>query len=277
MRLTRFGSITLPDNDAQHDFNIQARSALVELPDGSYDHDGSRVVLKPTTIRAKFLIIGQSAVDADGQAEALFRLLGAGRLPLFATMRDNNRERVTYAKMIGIQRGASVDRYDCELPLTITWQQDAPVWYDADDIAFFDSGLLFDNGLSFDGHYDEFTMYSSPYPFGLHNPGTLRSTQGTIVIVPETASSISDIRITNLTNSMSFRWSGTVAANERLDLDLLTRTVYLQSTDAFEFFTVENARQSAWMSLETGDNSLQLEGTISGTVKMYWQWSRMYL
>lgn len=274
MRLIRFGTIDLVEKDGQDDLPIRARSALVELPDGAFDQDGSRVVLKPVQVSRKFLVIQP---DIDGQIESLLRLLGRGRLPLVAQLRDNQRERVIYAKLTDVKRSARADTYQWMQEIQVTWQIDFPFWQDADDVLFFDTGLFFDSGLFFDGHYDTFNVDRPTYPFGMHNPGTARGVQGAVILVPDAASSISDLRLSNLTNDMSFEYAGAVAAGERLEFDLLTRTVQLDYTDAYADFRVANARQSDWMALEVGNNSLKLESTITGTVKLYWQWSRLYL
>lgn len=274
MRLFRFGSIDLIEKDGQDELPIKARSVLVELPDGAFDQDGGRVVFKPVTISRKFLVIQP---DIDGQVESLLRLLGRGRLPLFAKLRDNTRQRVIYAKLTDVRRGARAEDYTWQQEIQVTWQVDFPFWADSADIKFFDTGLFFDSGLFFDGHYETFNVDRPTYHFGIHNPGTTRGVWGAVVIVPDAASSMSNLRLSNQTNDMSFQFSGAVAAGERLEFDFLTRTVMLDYTNAYDDFRVANARQSDWMALEVGNNSLKLESTITGTVKLYWQWRRLYL
>lgn len=276
MRLTRFGTVDLPEANAQDTFPISARSGLVDLPNGAFDRDGQRLFLRPARITRRTEMNG---AEIDPRINALFKELGKGRNILRAMWRDDVTEMVTWGKLVNVQRSVDVDTYDCKTPLVITWEQDYPYWIHSDDGWFFDSGETFDSGLNFDGAYRHFIINTAlPYDFTILNEGNVALQAMTWVIVPRTpGSSLVNPKISNLTNGMSFQYTGTVAAGERLVVDILTRTAELDGTSVYENFSLSGDKQVQWMLLETDTNSMRLTGTLTGAMDMYVIMSRHYL
>ena len=275
MRLISFAGVNLPDPDAEDDFPIVVRSSIVGLQNGGFDQDGAAAVLKNSTIRRRTMLVGSRL---DEQADTLYATIGRGRSLLRAQLRDG-RVRVTYAKFTGLTRPVKTDDYDVKQPVTFTWSQDWPFWLDNDHQIFFDNGNRFDSGLTFDGNYTATVMTASPHTWSVPYVGTARGTLGAFCIQPRTGSSLTGLVITNLTNGLQVAFAGTVAASTRLDINWLKKTVYNDSSNAIELFSLPNPKQTEFMWLDNsgnGGNNFKITGTIVGTVDVFVQWSGMH-
>lgn len=273
MRLVRFGTVDLPDKDVESSLPVSARSALIDLPGGAIDQDGNTLNLQSATLSHRALIVDQ----IDPKVQDLLKQLGRGRLILRAELRDQSAFWVTFAKMTGFKREVSADDYHCKQPIAITWQQDYPYWLLGTDGWFLDSGHFLDSGMVLDGNYQTVVITASPTNFSINNDGTAIIPMGTVTMIPRAASSLVNPKIVNLTNGMGFQWIGVLAAADRLVVDFLTKTVEHNGSSGFNNFAVTGPRQTKWMQLELGSNSLQLTGNVTGTIDCYWQYMRHYL
>lgn len=274
MRLLQIGSLAFPNANTGDSLPVTARSALLQLKNGAFDQDGSQVVVQAGRISRRAWLVGQ---DLDGQRDSLMLQLLKGRQVLIAQLRDNVRQRATYGKVTAVGHTVEVDTYEFQQALSFDFDQDFPFWWDADQVDFFDTGLFFDSGISFDGHFTTVTLTTSPYTFSITNGGSARGIWGAVCVMPEAASSIADLRLTNLTNGLSLRYTGTVTAAQRLDIDFLNHTVTVASSDAYANFAIDDPAQIEWMALETGGNNFQVTATIVGTVKLYYQWGDLFV
>lgn len=275
MRLTQFGATTLPEANAEDSFPVQARSSLVNLPNGAFDMDGSKLYFESGKIVRRTEVNGDAI---DPVMNALLKELGKGRNILRALWRDDVTEMVTWGKLTNVTRRVDVDTYDCKTPITITWEQDYPFWLDASTGWFFDTGEFFDSGLFFDGTYYQHYTSTTPYNFTLTNTGSVAVPAGTTVIIPRPGVTLTNPKITNLTNQMSFMWTGVLAAGERLVIDWLTRTIEKDGDSEYANLTLGGDKQVRWMELETGDNSMRLTGTIvGGLVDLFFIYSPHFL
>lgn len=253
---------------------INARSVLVDLPNGSFDQDGGDVKFQAGKVSFRSLVV--DAVDPT--MNALIQELGKGRNILRARLRDGITDWVTWAKVTSVQRVATPLLYKCEQPVTVNWDQDYPFWMNAADGIYFDTGYYFDAGALFDGKYEDQSVTTSPHTFTITNDGTVETGMGTVIIVPNAASSITNPHVVNNTNGMGFKYTGVVNAGEQLVIDFLTRTAEKAGVNVYGTFTLDNTTQVSWMQLELGANSVSLySDAIAGTVKWYWQWKRHYL
>lgn len=276
MRLTRFGTVDLPQANAQDSIPANMRGSLIQLPNGSFDQDGDRVYLETARITRRMEVNGGEEID--GVINALNKQLIKGRNVLRALWRDNVTELVTWAKIGGITRQIDVDDYDCRTPMTLNFEQDYPYWLHGEDGWFFDTGETFDSGLFFDGDYRHFIINTAlPYSFTVLNGGNAAVPAMTWTIVPRSGSSITNPKITNLSNQMSFQYDGVVNASERLVVDTLPQTAELDGTSIYEDFELSGERQVDWMKLEPDTNSFRLSGTIAGAVDMYLVFSRHFV
>lgn len=277
MHLIKFGTVNLPGDNGEHAMPIGARSALVDLPNGSFDQDGSDLFLESQTVNFSATVNATNG-EVDGQVNALIQQLGKGRNILRARLRDNLTEWVTYAKITAVQRVANAEKYEEEQPIVVRFVQDYPYWMNAADGFYFDTGYYFDAGHVFDGLYSDQSITASPHAFTIAYDGTAKTGMGTITIVPNAASSISNVRVVNGLTGQGFTYTGTLNAADRLIVDFLTKTVELNGANAYANFALDSAQQVDWMELEIGDNNISVYGAgIAGTIKLYWQYKRHYL
>lgn len=277
MRLIRFGTIDLPQAGGEHNMPIGARSVLVDLPNGSFDQDGSELSFESQTVNFSAMINANDG-EVDTNVNALLQELGKGRNILRARLRDGITEWVTYGKITSVQRVANPDRYQEEQPIAVTFKQDYPFWMHAADGFYFDTGYLFDAGHLFDGNYTEETITAVPHDFTITYAGNIKTGMGTITIEPEAASDISNVRVVNNTAGTGFTYAGTLNAGDRLVVDFLSRTVEVNGVNLYPDFSLDSVQQVSWMDLEIGSNAIQVTAdSITGTIKLYWQWKRHYL
>lgn len=275
MRLIKFGTLTFPEAKGEHSLPIGARSALVDLPNGSFDQDGGELFLESQTVSLNAMVVS-GGVDAE--VNSIMQELGKGRNILRARLRDNITDWVTYAKVTSVQRVADVERYEVEQPLSINFKQDYPFWMNAADGIYFDTGYYFDSGYVMDGLYTDQTITASPHAFTIAYDGTVKTGMGTITIVPNAASSITNVRVVNHTTGQGFTFTGTLNAADRLVIDFLTRTVELNGANVYANFSLDSAQQVAWMELEIGSNSIEVISSARvGTTHLFLQYKRHYL
>jgi hypothetical protein len=103
----------------------------------------------------------------------------------------------------------------------------------------------------------------------------VRIHRGTITITPGT--SLTNLRIENTTNSAWLERWGTLAATDTLMIDLLTRTVQLNSVDDYAAMVIPTDVMD-WLPLEIGANVITVScASQVGTAILRWQWARHYL
>lgn len=273
MHIISFGGVSFPDANGEQQIPVAARSNLTELRNGAYDIDGSKLWLRPSQISISFWF------QEDGMDTNIDELMGKvaeGRNVLVAEMRDHLSRRYTYAKLSSMQREAIAESYLCWQPITLRFEQSFPFWINAEDGWTLDSGYTLDSGMTLDGKFYSTSMIASPLPITITYEGVARGVLGKIVFVPRTSSSITDITIENYTNQMMLQWEGTVAAEKTLVIDFLGHTATNDGEAAVTGITTPD-KQTEWMALMPGDNSLQIDATLVGTVDIYYQYKRLYL
>lgn len=274
MRLTHFGGVQLPTASEEVDTPIEARNALVELPDGAFDQDGQNVYLKPVTLTRSFKII--SSLDAT--ADALLQKFKQGRFLLKAILRDNATYRQTFAKLVRFERPRSAEDVNVQR-VRLTFLQDYPFWTAyADDPHYLDNGEVLDAGWYLDGNETTFVLSTTPVTGTITNNGTVPIRKGRLHIVPRSGASFTGFRITNTTNGMYFDYSGTVAEPDVLEIDFLSmsaKKTYL--TNVYANVSIPSGQMDL-MQLELGANAISIAVTgLSGTADLYWQWSKHYI
>lgn len=275
MRLTQFGTVTLPQNNGGDSLPVQARTALVMLQNGAFDQDGNSMVFLPGSVSRQAVII----TTIDTTLQALLAELGKGRNILKATLRDDTTEWQTFAKMQAVDRPALAATYDCQQAFVIQWSMSYPYWlHSADEPVFFDQGGTFDDGSFFDaGNVEEETITTTLHTFTITNNGDMPIPRGAIEIIPQGSATITNPRITNVTNGLWMEFKGTLTDTDRLVIDFLTKTVRKNGDDDYANFAI-GASQQDWMVLEVGNNSIEISSdSRSGNVDLKWRWSRHYL
>lgn len=277
MRLYKFGTALLPIFNAEDSIPVSARSALITMMNGGIDQDGDRLILQPVRVSHRCEIMYDGVTSIDTQVDTLLKEVGRGRRLLKAAYRDDLTFRQTWAKMVGVQRENKPGDLGHQ-PLVIEFEIDRPMWIATDDEpVYLDHGYVLDSGWNLDaGHKETRTITSSPHTFTITNGGGLQVLRGGLAVIPRAASSITDLKVENLSNGHWLKLTGTIAATERLDVDFLSKSIRLDGEDAYSGFSID-AKQLDWMRLELGDNSIKVTGTVVGTVDFYWFWSRHYL
>lgn len=277
MRLVRFGAVDLVEDDATDTFVLTGRSALVELPNGAYDPDGSAYVGLPREFKRVFLFTGSEAETIQAQLDAFLVEVGHGRRLLVAETREEER-RQTWAKGQEVELEYGPGEVGMQR-VTATFQVAYPFWLaTADEPIYLDSGYDFDAGWTFDsGQVEVVSITALPDTFSITNEGGLDVYRGTVSIAPEAGGAIGDFTLRNNTTGHEFSYSGSLTAGDDLVVDFLTKTVRLSGVDAYDDFNIA-ADTLDWMALALGENSFVLTGaSITGTVTLRWRWSRHYL
>lgn len=281
MRIVRIGTLDFSQKNAVQDFPVSARAALVPLRYGAFDQDGALVILQSNKIRMQLLYIPP---DIDGQMDEMNTLLQTGTQVMQLAMRDGIHSRVTYAKLTSTTRPVDANTYDFMQDVTYEFTTQYPYWWDAAQIQFLDTGLTLDSGVVADGNYIAQAMTASPLTFSVTYGGSGRGSYGAFCIAPRAASSLADFQIENLTNGMNVRYTGTVNANQRLDIDWLTKTVTLDGDDVYANFSIDDPKQIELFVLEprsaavpSGGNNIKVTGTVVGTVDFYLQWADQFI
>jgi hypothetical protein len=274
MKLVQFGKLALSNNNAQEDYPLQARSALVQLRNGAFDQDGSEIVLQGRKARVSFRLVPPAV---DEQLDHLRAELMTGRTILKGRL-DDGRERVTYAKLVSLSAPLDPATGEFYQDVALELSLEFPYWIDANQIDFLDTGLTLDSGVVLDGAYIQKVMTASPLTFSVTNGGSARGTFGALAVIPRApTSSLSDLVFTNLTNGYSLRYAGTITATQRLDIDFLAKRVLLDTTNAHDQFSLDSPTQMEYMLFELGGNNMRVLGTVSGTIDLYLQSPDLFL
>lgn len=273
MKLYSFGGVAFPTAFQDMDMPIEARSALVELPNGAFDMDGQSVYRRPAVITHRFPVDTSITSSTDD----LFSRMVGSRGILKAVLRDGTTYRQTFAKMLSVRRPRQpFDKLVQQVELS--FQQDYPYWLaTADEPHYFDEGGVFDtSGWVFDGNYTTITVDADQETPSISNTGELPIPRGHLVIVPASGASFDSIKITNLTNMMELRYLGPVDYPKRLVIDLLSKRATLDMINTYGYVQLPQG-QHDWLTLEVGTNSLQIDVTgRSGTTTIYYHWARHY-
>lgn len=263
------------DEDVSFPFNV--RQNYITLANGSLDEDGQAAVLQPYEItRACKLYCGPNSISVNEQLDDLMRIAAKGRLVLVAKWRDNSK-RQTFAKVRNISRPRRTDDANYQ-EVIVTWYIDYPYWMATEDEPpYLDHEGYFDSGLNFDGNYTTVTINAVTETFTIANEGMLPVNRGQLVIIPASGGSLENLVLRNTSNLMEWQYNGIVGDPHWLYVDFLSRTCKLSAVNSYAVVEVP-ASQMEWMTLERGDNEIELEvDSITGVVNFEWHWARQYV
>lgn len=277
MQLLSFGGLRLNCVDEDVSFPFSVRNNYLILPNGSIDEDGQLAVLQPYSItRVCKLWCGPSSDSVNDQLDALMRVAAKGRLVLVARWRDGSR-RQTFGKVTAISRPRRTDDANYQ-EVSVTWFIDYPYWMASEDEPhYFDHEELMDEDVYFDGNYTAVTINGNSETFTITNEGLVVIQRGQLVLTPESGASLENLTLTNHTNLMEWHYNGIVNEPHWLYVDFLSRTCKLSAVNSYD--EVETpAGQMEWMTLELGDNDLEIEvDSITGSVAFEWHWAKQYV
>lgn len=274
MRLTSFGGTSLPSNAAEDGLNAAARSALVDLPGGAFDMDGTPGI--PLTNRISRTLMVTSSVDDT--ISTLLATLSRGRRLLVAVGRDGSTYRQTWAKLIGIQRRRTVQGLDIQ-KIGIDWERDYPYWLaTADEPKYLDNSEELDDSWNLDaGNKTAVSVTGLSHSTTLNNTGKAAIPRVRITITVGAGESITDPKIYNRTTEQWIMYKGTIPASSELEIDCLSKTVSLDYADAYSSILI-GSEQVDWLDLAIGNNSIIVTASaVTGTVTVNVYWSKHYL
>lgn len=273
MRLTHFGGTSLPTASEDVDTPIEARSALVELPDGAFDQDGQALVLRSVTVRRSFKITSSLFATVN----SLMQTFAKGRLILKALPRDESTYLQTFAKVLKVSRPRRVGDKNYQV-VDVAFAQDYPFWMaTADEPKYLDNGEELDDGWNLDGNYTSVTIDSLQETTTITNNGIVPIRRGKIIVKPASSASITNLTITNLTNWKILRYEATLAYPDMLVIDLLAKSAKVNTVNAYSDIEIPSD-QMDWMQLEVGANSIQIDVEArTGNTTFEWHWSKHYL
>lgn len=283
MRLTQFGTVTLPDGNGRDGLPVEIRNNAIELQNGMLDLDGNNAVFNSVNLyrRASFYTNLQSS------SEALFREAGKGRLILRGQERDNT-VYLTTAKVNRLDPDINADRYNCEYGININFTMDYPFWLlGTDEPYYLNDGELLDSGWTLDDGNKTTVTITSPSTSDsttIDNTGGAVIYKGYFVFSVEDSSTweISNLRIWNVTNGLELTYrslSGDGNSGE-YTIDWLSKTCLTEFSD-FDHNQIEiPTSQVDWFRLELDENVISttfdiISGTPNVIINIYY--SRHYL
>lgn len=272
MRLTRLGTVTLPEGQGESSLPIGARSSLVPLPGGAFDQDGNRLYLQSQRLSYRCVITD----DIDETLDTLMREIGRGRRVLEAVLRDGTR-RITWAKLVSVERESQPGMLGHQ-PIVLHLEQDYPYWLAGDDVPhYLDSGDALDGSWTLGGRHETFTIDGLLVEDTITNDGGAVVPLGLVRVELDTGDSVTDLKITNDENGLWIKRVGTLQAGDVWEVDFLTRTAQLNGTDDYANLALGD-NQVDWMLLELGDNAITITATaLTGAFDLVWYWGRHYL
>lgn len=290
MRLTKFGTITLPElNGRDNGIGSQARNNLITLKDGAFDLDGSSIYLEPMTISRSAILTD----DIDDSLDDLFGEMRKGRMVLQSEMRDGSL-RHTFAKMNLQMRDISADKYTCEQQINLQWNANYPYWLDsALDYRYFDHGGTFDDETDLtnfdDSNFEVTTLddFFTQQTITVDNESKFRIYR--IFINWQTSGNFScdNLKMINETNGCQIHWNSTLdtsigLGNKRLDIDCLNKRAFSSNLiNEYKNIEIVGNESLDWFYLEPGENTItfSLENGLvgSGNIAARIIWTTHYL
>lgn len=287
MRLTQFGTVTLPEHNGQDRLPLSIRNNFTELQNGGIDLDGNNVVVNPIALTRSAVIVD----SIQSNLRAILKEAGKGRLLLRAKDFDNTQLQ-TFSKVIRIDPDIDARKYGCEQALEINFMQDYPFWMlSSEEPTYLDDGEVLDEYAAWNldgGNYDSLTITSPT----VIDSVTIDNTGGSVVykgyfVISATGTNveIGNIIITNVTNGLKITYTGglgdgTGSSEGDIYIDWLAKTTLDDtSTQDYSLLTLPSG-QSDYFRLELGENVItasfeSLSGTNNLNIDIYW--SKHYL
>jgi hypothetical protein len=295
MRLTKFGTITLPElNGRDNGIGSQGRSNIIPLRDGGYDLDGSSVFLEPMTISRSAVLTD----SIDSTLDNLFGEMRKGRMVLQSEMRDGSL-RHTFAKMALQMRDISADKYLCEQPVNLQWIANYPYWLKSDeDFYYFDHGITFDTinpdtGLTYsfdDTQFEQAVLSSGSLTDNIviDNDSKFRIYRIFLSFRAFDPFSTSNFVVKNITNGCEVHFNSTLDTStgiagdiKLLWIDCLSKfAMSSNQTNEYENIEIVGGNGLDWFWLEAGENEIEVSaetGVGAGGLVMRAMWATHYL
>jgi len=287
MRPTKFGSTDIPQGNGTMNNPVPFRSSLVPLRGGSFDMDGVNSYEETKVLNYSAWVLKSDATMSttiDDVIDDLLTEASRGLRILRVTMRDGD-ERTTNAKLVQCTEveDSSIYFNDADgtgyAQLDLAWEIPYPRWSPlADGVWFLDDGNFLDSGLIIgEGNNDTATINSTTTDFTVTNDGGATVYSGRVFIDVASGGSVTDVRIDNLTTEQYVEWTGTLASEERLEINLSTLNIEAAGVDAWDETTIPNTQTNFW-ELVLGANQFRVTVTsVTGSAELTYFWEREYI
>lgn len=288
MRLTQFGSVTLPQFNAVQSLPVPFRSSVIPLRGGGYDQDGENSYPESKVMNASFWVSPDETGGVDSFINSLYSEASLGRRILRATLRDNTTIWEIEAKLIQASAGpdsrtyaidsmTGVDGYE---RVQVSFEVVYPYWQAEGDTGYFlDTGLFMDDGIVLDsGAGESLTTSSASNPITVTNSGGAAHENLQISVEGLTGVTATDVEIVNTTTGESIAWDGSLGVGDVLLIKTLPQTIQKNGANEYANTTL-GTNQIGFMHLELGDNEFEVNfGSISGgNVQIEIKFARHYL
>ena len=292
MRLLSFGTVTLPEVNAQNQFPVPFRSSLVALQNGAFDQDGTDTYLEQKVVSATFWVATNDASvsDIDAYIESLYQVAANGRARLLARRRDGT---TVHANAKLVQAQLSVDSrqwkptsldveggYDT---MNIAFEISYPYWLSVDDESkLLDEGWLADGSFTFEAGLSETNTFNSgslSWSPTFANDGNSAHERMTIIIEGLTGlSSVGDLNITNTTTGDTIEWTGTLTDGDSVTINTLAQTVKKNGSNDYANVNLPTT-QIPFLTMAVGDNDFTFvfDSITGGQVDITVTWARHYV
>lgn len=266
MRITQFGTITLPENNGVQSLPIESRVNIVDLPYGGVDLDGNTAIINPTILQHNAVI----TESIQSSLQALTKEFGKGRLVLRGKEIDNV-EYLTFGKLQQFNLIPDAKNYGCEQAIQVGMTQLYPYWMlSSEEPEYLDDGWTLDSGVNLDsGNKTNISVTGSGTgeqtgSTTITNSGGAEIRKGYFVFNfsgSPTNIDISWLEIKNTTNGLVWRYenefTGTGTSAD-FTADWLSKTFLTNLSDLDHSDVKTPNSQMDWFRLELGDNDIEV-------------------
>lgn len=264
--ITRFGSVTLPIYNVEYEINTVPAdgAALLNVGADVWDGNGSQRAPQkfPAPVRYKGLVHDTALNTLRSTFDGLRALTGK-REWLYRTANNDSTVQQAQARLMAVEVKRSVEHkkhfeIDFSFLLLGPWRGDSHSdWR-------FDSGELLDDGLTFDSTDFQANFSSGSMTLTLVNDGNL-PVDDAVLTVQAGSGSITQVAVTG--PGIDWQIDRTITAGQSLVVDCGARTVQINGSDAYRYFTLNSLHAVRnWLWLEAGSTAIvvTVAGTFSG-------------
>lgn len=270
MRLTRFGSYTLPLWSKRDGVSMGNMGGAVVGVIGGAGYDGYGSAIAPEnmlTVTTSFEIIETTAAAVQTKRDEI-RALGGTKDRLWATFPDGS-ERFANARLARVRMDRRLE-YIYYQPVDLDFEIVSPGWrvlggspWDLGD------GLFLDTGLYLDWSGDAWTPTASGYTLTITPDGNRTIADPIVAVFASVSETISQIGIA--CGDCDWTWKSTVPLSGWLLVNCGTKSVLLNGADAYSSLVLNSGHASAdWLQLQPGSNTVTVTytGNAGGTGKI---------
>jgi hypothetical protein len=268
-KIYQFGTMVLPNYNADQDIGLEAPSKYAALPwGGAFDYlggekarPGGYKLNKPCTLLSEVVTTFQAAKEElQSEYNALKVLVGSEDKLYRLRFADGVME-WAWARLEGI-KGTRKSGDILTLSFTLEFYIESPCWYSTTMHAY-DWHIVgiapADTLLT--------TLAESKGAAVKYIDNTSNIDQPAALFTLTAISTVTSVIINNTTTGYSFSYTGTLAAGDTLVIDTGAMSVKKNGVDAYSLF-VPPANHEEWMHIAPGENKLTINITGGGRLAL---------